>query len=384
MIPISVRATFSALVVLSLAVPVSAGYRASALVEPVTGTVLESRNAETPLPTASMIKMLTLLVVEDALDAGEVGLDDPIEISQQVHRVVGTGVYLAKGEVHRLEDVRAAAMIHSANDAAMALAEVVGGSEDAFLDRMRAKAAELGLQGYEIHTPNGLATEDTGKPLDRMTALDLARLGVAVHRDPDLMELAGATTRKFPGREFLLFNSNHLLRRFEGATGIKTGYTRQADFNVTASATKDGMSLVAVVMGVENKSECFATAGRILQRGFERYRLVTAVGDGELLPRRLPVRDGVREEVPVMAATAIHWVEEREDAEPEVMVRVVDLGSEAPVRAGQPIGAVFVYRNGTFVAHVPALAAESVDRVTRWKRWKESVRRWSAAVLGGG
>ena len=367
---------------LTLATPSLAAYRASVLIEPTTGTVLETRNAETPLPTASMIKMLTMLVVEDALEAGTVSLEDPVRISRHVHLVDGTGVYLAEGEVHRFEDVRAAAMIHSANDASMALAEAVAGSEEAFLERMREKARSLGIDPSHIHTPNGLATEDTGKPLDRLTALDLAKLGAAVHRDRELMELAGTKTRRFPGREFLLFNSNHLLRRYDAATGIKTGYTRQADFNVTASATRDGMSLIAVVMGAERKDECFRTAERILERGFQRYRLVAAVEEGEAL-RHLRVRGGVADAVPTMAASAVRWVEDTEGPAPEVAVRVVDLGVTAPVRAGQPVGAALVYRDGRFVDQVPALAAEPVEKAGRWERWKETMREWGAALVGG-
>ncbi|HEV8629675.1 MAG TPA: serine hydrolase, partial [Thermoanaerobaculia bacterium] len=224
-------------------------YRAAVVVEPSTWTVLYARDPHLQLPTASMIKMLNALVVVDAVERGELSWDAPVRISREVALVEGSQVYLREGEVFTVRDLMTAMMVKSANDAAAALAEAVAGTREAFVERMREKARALGLYETEVYTPNGLPTSDTGLPEDRSTPLDLARMGAQVLRYPELRMLVSMRLAPFRAGEFQLFNPNRLLGRYAFATGIKTGYHEGADFCVTASARRDGMELIAVVMG---------------------------------------------------------------------------------------------------------------------------------------
>jgi serine-type D-Ala-D-Ala carboxypeptidase (penicillin-binding protein 5/6) len=356
-------------------------YRAAIVVEPSTMTVLYERNADESLPTASMVKMLTLLVVLDALEAGEVRWRTRVEISKNVERVRGSGVYLEAGEIHRVRDLVRATMIHSANDAAVALAEAVAGSEEEFVGRMRHKARALGLQQTEIHTPHGLPTSETGRPLDRMSARDLAIVGKAVMDRPELMELSSVRTAPFPGREFLLFNPNHLLRQYPHATGIKTGYTRQAGFCLTAAARRCDMDLIAVVIGCRSRNERFTASRKLLEDAFERYRLMVPVSAGEVLAQQVTVREGIVGAVPVVAARDARWVA-RWDEEPELETELVPVQVRAPVAEGEPVGTLLVKDRGRLMAEVPVVAGGEVLAPTTWQRLKHHVLALWASVLG--
>jgi D-alanyl-D-alanine carboxypeptidase (penicillin-binding protein 5/6) len=320
-----------------------------------------------------MIKMVTLLVVLDHLERGDLRWEQPIVISPEVERVEGSSIYARAGEVFTVRQLVAATTIKSANDAAVALAIAAAGSQEAFVEEMRAKAAELGLREAEIHTPNGLPTRDTGKPLDRMSAADLARIGAEVLRHPELMELAGtALADPLPGREFHLYNSNHLLRRYEHATGIKTGYTTEADFCVTASARRHGMDLVAVVIGAERKFDSFDGARALLEEAFDRYRLVAPLRQGQLLARPALVRRGSSGTVPVMAAYDVRGVAPRGRGY-RFSYQLLSRGAAAPVRPGQVVGTILVRRDGELVASVPAVAAVPVQPPSRWEDLKQRV-----------
>jgi serine-type D-Ala-D-Ala carboxypeptidase (penicillin-binding protein 5/6) len=361
----------------------SAPYRAAIVLEPSTMTVLHEHNARESLPTASMIKLLTVLVALEALDQGEIRWRQRVEISSHAERVRGTSVYLRAGEVHTVEDLIRATMVHSANDAAVALAETVAGSEDEFVERMRRKARLLGLTEAEIHTPNGLPTSETGKPLDRMNAWELALLGAAAMERPELMRLARIRTAPFPGREFLLFNPNHLLRQYSYASGLKTGYTKEAGFCLVASARRCDMDLIAVVIGSRSRMDRFAQTRRLLEDGFARYRLVEAVEAGEVLAERLPLPggNGRTEGMKVAAAGEVRWLTSWDDEPPRLERILVAENTRPPVTEGQPVGKLIVREGDRVLGEVPLVAAESVGAPRLWQRlgyWAS----WLWASLG--
>jgi D-alanyl-D-alanine carboxypeptidase (penicillin-binding protein 5/6) len=348
-------------------------YRAAIVVEPSTWTILHQRNAREALPTASMIKMLNALVVLDAIAAGELDWETPVETSREVALVEGSQVYLREGEVFTVRELMTAMMVKSANDAAAALAEATAGSQGEFVERMRTKARAMGLADTEVHTPHGLDTAETGVPEDRSSAWDLARMGAAVLAHPDLRRLAATRLAPFRPGELDLFNPNRLLGRYAYATGVKTGYHPGADFCVTASARRQGMELVAVVMGADHRLSRFAAAERLLDDAFARYRLSRPVTAGELLRARAPVAGGARAAVPVRAATEVRLVVRR-DAPLEPVQRLVALRrSAAPVRAGEPMGTLLVRRGDEVIAEVPVVAAAAVPREALWQRWRREV-----------
>jgi D-alanyl-D-alanine carboxypeptidase (penicillin-binding protein 5/6) len=361
----------AALVVLAAARPLPAQetFRAAIVVEPSTWTVLAARNPDLRLPTASMIKMLNALVVLDAIAAGELAWETPVRVSRTAALVEGSQVYLEGGEVFTVRQLMTAMMVKSANDAAAALAEAVAGSQEAFVERMRRRAARMGLTATEVHTPHGLDSGETGLPEDRSSPRDLARLGAAVLEHPDLRLLAGTRLTPFRPDQLDLFNPNRLLGRYPYATGIKTGYHPGADFCVTASARRDGMELIAVVMGADHRLSRFAAAERLLDEAFARYRLVVPVQAGELLRQQAPVMGGSRAAVALRAGATVRMVVRRDAEAPELQSLVVLRVLTAPVRAGEPTGKLLLRRGDELLAEVPTVAAAPVPRARLWQRW---------------
>lgn len=342
--------------------------RAEYVADAYTLAPLYERNAERPLPTASMIKMLTGLVAADAVAAGEIAWDTPYTVTHEAALVGGSQVYLEEGETFTLGELLEATMIESANDAAFALAEAVAGSEAAFVRRMRAKAHELGLERFRIYTPNGLPSEEGSARDDRMRARDLARIGQAVLADPHLAPIAGTDLAWFRNGEFQLFSFNYLLRRYEPTIGIKTGYHRRAKFNITAAAERDGVRLIAVLMGCDRKGQLFARGEELLEEGFARYRPVSVVARGERLDAGVPVAAGRSRSVPVVAAHAVHLRAPRGTTLPVDLLIVGNDGVRAPVAPGEPVGRILVAHGGRIVGEAPALAAESVAELPWWRR----------------
>lgn len=354
-------------------------FRSAVVMDPATGEILYEHEAHRPYPTASMVKMMTLLVVMDHVATGDVSWDEPVRVSARSSLVGGSQVYLKEGEVFPLSELVAAVMIKSANDAAYLLAEHVGGTVEAFVREMNETGRELGLENSRFYTPHGLPPERLGQHDDVMSARDLAVVGARVLRVPRLRELAATRSRPFRGGDFVLRSSNHLLARWDEAIGIKTGWTSTADFCLTAAARRHGLELIAVVQGVRQKDESFATARRLLEEGFSRYRLVTLAEAGDRLPASAAVSGGVRPTVPVVALEPAR-LPVRHGTEIRVRPVVLSTRPEAPVEAGRPVGTA-VYRYGPRLAQVPVAAAEAVEQEPWWRRlWHRFVG--SLAALG--
>lgn len=348
-------------------------YRSAIVMDPGSGEILYEYNAHQPYPTASMVKMMTLLVVMDHVRAGDMSLDQPVEVTARSSLVGGSQVYLKEGEVFALGELVAAVMIKSANDAAYLLAETVGGSVEGFVDEMNEKARELGLEQSRFFTPHGLPPEKPGQHDDVMTARDLAVVGAEVLADPYLRRLSGTRFRPFRDGEFDLRNSNRLLGQWDEAIGIKTGWTHTADFCLTAAAHRHGLDLVAVVMGLERKMDSFESARLLLEDGFEKYRMVTLAEAGERLPQLAPVAAGERDAVPVVTLESVR-VLVRKDRSVRFAPVLLSRGVEAPVARGDEVGTA-VFRYGSrIVARVPVAAAEPVAPLPWWRRlWQELV-----------
>lgn len=343
--------------------------RGEAVVDPVTMEVLYERNARTPLATASMIKMLTALTAIDAIEAGEVSWETPYTVTAAASLVGGSQVYLKQGEVFPLRDLLRATLIESANDAAYAVAEVVGdGSVDAFVRRMRAKARSLGIETARIYSPNGLPSDEGRSRDDAMSAYDLTVLAAQVLENPELRPWVRTQTAPFRNGEFQLYNSNHLLRRYPYAEGVKTGYHRFARFGLTSAATKNGVRLIAALAGCDRKGQVFGRAEQLLEEYFEEYRPTTVVERGAELLEPAGVRGGETWSVPVVAGDEVRLML-RDGTEPDIQTVVVSERPLAPVRAGQQVGVVEVRRGGRVVAEIPAVAAQDVTAATFWTRW---------------
>lgn len=341
-------------------------YTAAIVVEPTTGQVLYEKNSSQPYPTASMMKMMTLLVVMDQVNSGAVTLDTPVTVSGNASKKGGSQVYLKEGETFPLKDLIAATMVHSGNDAATALAERVAGSEDAFVSLMRDKAQELGLKNTDIHSPHGLPAEGDDKP-DVMSAADLAKVGIEVMKHPLLAQLARVAEMPFRGGAFTMYNPNRLLRMYPEATGIKTGFHDDAGFCVTASAKRGDLELVAVVMGSKRKDDNFESAARLFSEAFARYRMVPLVKKGTVMSTSAAIAGGEPAAVPVVAGSDARVLVKRGE-EKTLQLALSAAGTEAPVRKFQRVGTILVKQGGRTIHQIPALALHDVAKQPWWKR----------------
>ncbi len=285
----------------------------------------------------------------------------------------GSQVYLKQGETFPVRALVAATMVHSANDAAMALAQKVGGTEEAFVRMMNKRAKSLGLTHSEFHSPHGLPAVE-GEQDDVMSPHDLAVLGIEVMKYPELRKLAQTQTMPFRDGQFTLYNPNHLLNFYPGATGIKTGYHEKAGFCVTASAHRDSMNLVAVVMGCRHKEDSFRSAADLMTEAFTDYRILVPVQKGEKL-KPLSIQQGVEGSVPAVAARTVPIVAKR-SGDPKLELVVSSTQPTAPISKGQQVGWIVVRKDGNPIARIKALAAADVAQAGWFSRTWDRVWPW--------
>src|SRR5687767_3282019 len=283
------------------------GYTAAYVIEPVSGRVLFAENEHTPFPTASMAKMMTLLITLEEIAAGNLQWDTPVTVSAKASQMGGSQVYLRAGSVWPVKNLVIATMVHSANDAAQALAEKIAGSTEAFADIMNRRSEELKLTHTKFFDPHGLPPEDPSRN-NSMCSHDLAVLGMELMKHPFMRQLAVIPEMEFRnGTLERIYNPNRLLRFYEGATGIKTGYSGPAGFSITASAKRNNLELVCVVMGAKTSrgpDSSFEIAARLMNKAFLQYKMVTPVKQGAVVAQA-SVNDGRAKSVPVMAATDV-------------------------------------------------------------------------------
>jgi D-alanyl-D-alanine carboxypeptidase (penicillin-binding protein 5/6) len=344
------------------------GYTAAFVMEPSTGRVLLADNADTPHPTASMAKMMTLLIAMDEIKEGNLQYDTPVTISARASKMGGSQVYLKAGTVWPVKNLLIATMVHSANDAASALAEKIGGSNESFAEMMNAKAEQLGLKNSHFYDPHGLPPSDP-KMNNVMSARDLALLGQALMKHGFMRQLAVIPEMEFRnGTLQRIYNPNRLLRFYEGTTGIKTGYSGPAGFSVTASARRNNMELICVVMGAKTSrgpDSSFEIAARLMNREFMNYKMVTPVKQGTVVAEA-QVSEGRASSVPVMAPQDVRALVKRGE-EKGVSVKFNGGAVAAPVKKGQRIGTIVVQRGNETLATMDAVAAQDVPKQSWWK-----------------
>jgi D-alanyl-D-alanine carboxypeptidase (penicillin-binding protein 5/6) len=273
-----------------------------------------------------------------------------------------------------LGDLLAAAMIPSANDAAVAIAEHLAGSVEAFVERMNARARALGLTGTEFHSPNGLPPLP-GQPSDMTTARDLARLGRELMRFPDAMRWAGTTMYWLRNGTFVVKNTNRLLNAFPGATGLKTGHTWAAGFSLTASADRGGLPLVAVVLGLPSRQASFAAAERLLDDAYAQHRILQAVKGGAPVAT-IAVDGGTEASVTAIARDDLRLVVPVSDV---VVEKRLPRRVRAPVTRRQRLGKLIVRRGAERFGSVPLVADGQVESIG-WLAWLASWARSGPAA----
>ena len=331
------------------------------LMDAATGTVLFEQDADTPMEPASVTKVMTLLLVMEALDRGEISMDDRVVASETAAAKGGSQVYLEPGEEMSMDEMLKSVVVASANDCATALAEHLAGSEAAFVERMNRRAEELGMTNTHFVNCTGLCDEAQAKE-HRTTARDIALMSRALLTHDRIRSYTTIWMDTVRDGRFGLSNTNKLVRFYKGTTGLKTGYTSTAGHCLSASAQRDGIELIAVVLGAKTSSGRFADAKALLDYGFAGWALVTPDLDVELPP--VPVELGQEDAAtPVLSDAGKLLIEKGQQSQ---ITRETELEPSltAPVRRGDRLGTLTVKAGDQVLKTIPLVAEQDVARLT--------------------
>ncbi len=364
------------LVLCALAVPVGAAELevaapSAVLMETATGTVLYEKNAHERLAPASVTKVMTLLLVMEALENGRISWDDTVTASEFAANKGGSQVYLEAGEQMTMDEMLKSVVVSSANDCATALAEHIAGSEDAFVTMMNSKAEELGMA--DTHFVNCTGLDDDEDASEHLTsAYDIAVMSRELLKHEPIRKYTTIWMDTVRNGEFGLSNTNKLVRFYQGTTGLKTGYTSSAGHCLSASAMRDGVEYVAVVLHCNSSADRFQSAKQLLDYGFANYTLVQPEA-GEI--PTVPVTLGTVEEiVPVPGDLAPLLIEKSKKSGITTHVEVAE-SVTAPVEAGQRLGTLTVKSNGEPLASISLVAPEEIPRLTWWQITKSLLQK---------
>ncbi|OUP10773.1 D-alanyl-D-alanine carboxypeptidase family protein [Anaeromassilibacillus sp. An200] len=338
------------------------------LMEASTGKVLFEKNAHEQRPCASITKVMTLLLVMEALDEGRIHLEDMVSASEHASSMGGSDIWLEPGETMSVDDLLKATVIVSANDAAVALAEYVSGSEEAFVQRMNERAAELGMKDTVFKNCNGL--DEDGHVT---TAYDIALMSRALIQHEKIFDYTQVWMDELRGGKTQLVNTNKLLKSYSGITGLKTGTTGKAGSCMAATAERDGMALVAVVLGCASTEERFSSAASLLDAGFSGWALTApSLSPDALAP--VAVEKGMQSTVAVEADPLTGVVVPKGREGEVVCEAVMEESLTAPVEQGQAVGEVTCVLDGEVLARSQIRAVSSVEALTFSSAWLSLLR----------
>ncbi len=346
--------------------------KSAVLMEASTGQVLYGQNPTEAMPPASVTKIMTLLLVMEAMKEGRLTWEDTVTASARAASMGGSQIFLKEGEQMSARDLIKSVVIASANDAAVALAEHTYGSEEAFVRRMNERAAELGMTATHFENTNGLDDTAVGHVT---SAMDIAIMSRALIRHKEILEYSSTWMDTIRGGAFGLTNTNRLVRFYKGCNGLKTGSTAKAGFCVSVTAEREGMTLICVIMGAESRDIRNAEAQKLLDWGFATYGLYTLSG-GEA--GSLRVTRGVADRVGTVYPSFTAVLPKADIAS---VTYTVSLPASvcAPIRAGEAVGKITVSCKGETVGEVVVTAAGTVEALSFWELW---LRIWQGFWCG--
>ena len=335
--------------------------KSAVLMDMTTGKVLYEKNAHEKLAPASVTKVMTMLLIMEAIDSGKIGWNDGVTVSENAAAKGGSQIYLKVGETMSVTDMLKSVAVSSANDAACALAEHIAGSEAAFVEKMNARAKELGMENTLFANCTGLDDEaDATKHYTSAYDIALMSRELMVHH-PDIMKFTTIWMDTVRDGTFGLANTNKLVRFYNGATGLKTGFTSSAGFCLSATAQRDGLQLVAVVMGAETSQDRFAACKSMLDYGFANFSLVTP----EVTQQQVPVRLGRQNSIQAVPGETVQILIDKGQSDQLQIRTVLEESVTAPVSKGQKVGTLTVTVGDQIIRQVPMIAASGVERL-RW------------------
>lgn len=330
--------------------------KSAILMEESTGNILYESNPDERLPIASVTKVMTMLLIMEAVDSEKISLDDMVTVSENAMSYGGSTMFLETGEQLTVNDMLKGIAVASANDGCVAMAEHLAGSESAFVDMMNEKAKELGMENTHFMNTNGLDEED-----HYSSARDVAIMSRELMKHETIFNYTSIWMDTLRGGKFQLANTNKLIRFYDGANGLKTGSTSKALCCLSAAAKRNDMQLIAVVLGAPTSAERFASAKSLLDYGFANYAVNTQITAGDEV-QKIAVEKGVDKEVGVVAGDSCSTLVKKGQEDNITKEIKIDETITAPIEAGQKIGTMTISRDGEVIADIDLNALSAVEK----------------------
>lgn len=330
--------------------------KSAILMEESTGNILYESNPDERLPIASVTKVMTMLLIMEAVDSGKISLDDMVTVSGNAMSYGGSTMFLETGEQLTVNDMLKGIAVASANDGCVAMAEHLAGSESAFVDMMNEKAKELGMENTHFMNTNGLDEDD-----HYSSARDVAIMSRELMKHETIFNYTSIWMDTLRGGKFQLANTNKLIRFYDGANGLKTGSTSKALCCLSAAAKRNDMQLIAVVLGAPTSAERFASAKSLLDYGFANYAVNTQITAGDEV-QKIAVEKGVDKEVDVVAGDSCSTLVKKGQEDNITKEIKIDETITAPIEAGQKIGTMTISRDGEVIADIDLNASSAVEK----------------------
>ena len=330
--------------------------KSAILMEESTGNILYESNPDERLPIASVTKVMTMLLIMEAVDSGKISLDDMVTVSENAMSYGGSTMFLETGEQLTVNDMLKGIAVASANDGCVAMAEHLAGSESAFVDMMNEKAKELGMENTHFMNTNGLDEDD-----HYSSARDVAIMSRELMKHETIFNYTSIWMDTLRGGKFQLANTNKLIRFYDGANGLKTGSTSKALCCLSAAAKRNDMQLIAVVLGAPTSAERFASAKSLLDYGFANYAVNTQITAGDEV-QKIAVEKGVDKEVGVVASDSCSTLVKKGQEDNITKEIKIDETITAPIEAGQKIGTMTISRDGEVIADIDLNASSAVEK----------------------
>jgi len=349
--------------------------RSAILIERDTGAILYEKNAHEPLPPASMTKIMTMLLIMEAIDQGKLKLDERVRASEYAASMGGSQIFLEPGEEMTVDDLLKGVAIGSGNDASVALAERIAGSEEAFVHMMNEKARQLGLKHTTFENTTGLPAKN-----HYSTAYDMAVMAKELLKYDLITKYTGTYEdylRQHTDKKFWLVNTNRLVKFYPGVDGLKTGYTSEAKYCLTATAKKGNMRVIAVVFGAPTPKARNAQITKMLDYAFSHYETKPLYKKGETITT-LPVSKGKKRSVAVVTSEPLSvLLKKGEKSEAIKAAWKLNEKVKAPVKKGDVLGTLIIKKDGSVIAKSPLVAKEQVEEANMWELFKRMFSSFS-------
>lgn len=351
---------------------IASNSKSAILIEMSTGKVLYEKNSHEQLPPASMTKVMSMLLVMEAIDNGAIKLTDEVQISETASNMGGSQVFLEAGETYPVEELLKGVAIASGNDAVVALAEKVSGSVDSFVEKMNQRASELGMKDTIYKNPHGLDAEG-----HITTAYDMSLVARELLKHEKILEYTSIYEyymKKPDDSTTWLVNTNKLVRFYDGVDGLKTGFTAEAKYCLTGTAKKNDMRLITVVMGVESSDLRSSDTVKMLNYGFNGFKLNVLKEKGEIL-KEVTVKKGVKEKVWLTLIEDATDLLKNDNAKKEYKYNIKIDSLEAPLKKGDKVGTVkIVDEEGTLVKEASITVIEDIKKAGFFDYFKKNFR----------